>query len=607
MSPDGGVGKIRVLPVEVVGRIAAGEVIERPAAVVKELLDNSLDAGSSTITVEVSNGGLGLIRVTDDGEGMSRADAPLAFQRHATSKLRSDQDLWSVRTMGFRGEALPSIAAVSKVRLLTSSRDEPVGTQVSVVGGAVTGIEDAAVAHGTRVEVTDLFFNTPARKKFLKSPATEFAHISQTVQQAGLAWPSVHFRLFHNGREVLNLPAVSSVRDRVLQIYRLSFLDRTVEVRGQWPGLRIGGFAIQPVHARASRTPQDLFVNRRPVRNATVFHAIADGYASFLAKGRYPVFVLFLDVDASRVDVNVHPTKREIRFVDQETVHHAVRQAVREALGAAPRVVPVAGVQFSGGSGGESAPKQSTAAGSNQSALRPPDIWSGPRSDMVIATPRTAIRDVSGSETLQTSFVHEPGQPYEAAALEVLPLGQINRTFLVAQVGSELQVVDQHTAHERILFERLWRAWQSRAVQSQPLLLPEPIDVPPDKAILLERHLGDFEQLGLAIEPFGSGTFIVRAVPTLLGRLDAASLIQDVIDELAQWESLSALEAKLRPIIATLACHGAVRAGRAMNLPEMKQLIEDWIKEGLIMTCPHGRRVALRLPAEELAKIFGRA
>ncbi len=607
MSPDGGVGKIRVLPVEVVGRIAAGEVIERPAAVVKELLDNSLDAGSSTITVEVRDGGLGLIRVTDDGEGMSRADAPLAFQRHATSKLRSDQDLWSVRTMGFRGEALPSIAAVSKVRLLTSSRDEPVGTQVSVVGGSVIEIEDAAAARGTRVEVTDLFYNTPARKKFLKSPTTEFAHISQTVQQAGLAWPSVHFRLFHNGREVLNLPAVSSVRDRVLQIYRLPFLDRTVEVSGQWPGLKIGGFAIQPIHARASRTPQDLFVNRRPVRNATVFHAIADGYASFLAKGRYPVFVLFLDVDASQVDVNVHPTKREIRFVDQETVHHAVRQAVREALGATPRFVSVADVRFAGWGRGGSGPRESTAAGSDQSMLRPPDVWSGPRSGMAVATPRTAIRDVSDGETLQTSFVHEPGQPYEAAELEVLPLGQINRTFLVAQVGSELQVVDQHTAHERVLFERLWRAWQSRAVQSQPLLLPEPIDVPPDKAILLERRLDDFERLGLAIEPFGTGTFIVRAVPALLGRLDAASLIQDLIDELTQWESLSSLEAKMRPIIATLACHGAVRAGRVMNLPEVKQLIEDWVTEGLIMTCPHGRRVALRLPAEELAKIFGRA
>ncbi len=604
MSPDGGVGKIRVLPVEVVGRIAAGEVIERPAAVVKELLDNSLDAGSSTITVEVRDGGLGLIRVTDDGEGMSRADAPLAFQRHATSKLRSDQDLWSVRTLGFRGEALPSIAAVSKVRLLTSSRDEPVGTQVSVVGGSVIKIEDAAAVRGTRVEVTDLFYNTPARKKFLKSPTTEFAHITQTVQQAGLAWPSVHFRLFHNGRVVLNLPAVSSVRDRVLQIYRLSFLDRAVEVSGQWPGLKIGGFAIQPIHARASRTPQDLFVNRRPVRNATVFHAIADGYASFLAKGRYPVFVLFLDVDASRVDVNVHPTKREIRFVDQETVHHAVRQAVREALGATPRFVPVGDVQFAGWD--RSGPRESTAAGSDQSMLRQPDVWSGPRSEVAVATPRTAIRDVSDGETLQTSFVHESGQPYGVAGLEVLPLGQINRTFLVAQVGSELQVVDQHTAHERVLFERLWRAWQRRAVQSQPLLLPEPIDVPPDKAILLERRLGDFEQLGLAIEPFGTGTFIVRAVPALLGRLDAASLIQDLIDELTQWESLSSLEAKMRPIIATLACHGAVRAGRVMNLPEVKQLIEDWVKEGLIMTCPHGRRVALRLPAEELAKIFGR-
>jgi DNA mismatch repair protein MutL len=218
------------------------------------------------------------------------------------------------------------------------------------------------------------------------------------------------------------------------------------------------------------------------------------------------------------------------------------------------------------------------------------------------------VKGASGGEACQTSFVHEPGRSYETTGgLEVLPLGQINRTFLVAQVGSELQVVDQHTAHERVLFERLWRAWQSRAVQAQPLLLPEPVEVPSDKAILLERSLSEFEQLGLAIEPFGSGTFIVRAVPALLSRLDIASLIQDLIDDLSEWESLSSLEAKIRPVIASLACHGAVRAGRAMALPEIKQLIEDWVREGLIMTCPHGRRVALRLPAEELSKIFGRA
>ena len=596
MSVASSVGRIRVLPGDVVGRIAAGEVVERPASVVKELIDNSLDAASTTIAVDVTDGGRGLMRVADDGEGISRPDAPLAFQRHATSKLRSDRDLLSIRTMGFRGEALPSIASVSKVRLLTACRHESVGTQLLVTGGAITKIEEAAAAPGTQVEVRDLFFNTPARKKFLKTTTTEFSHISQVVQQASLAWPRTQFRLRHNGQDVLEYAAVPSYRDRVLQVYGARFLDQTVEVRGERPGYRLEGFTISPLHTRAARSPQELFVNRRPVKNATVLHAIYDGYGSYLTKGRHPQFVFFLEVDSDRIDVNVHPMKREVRFVDQELVHHMVRQAVGEAL-----------------SGSHQERQMDRSASSI--ALTGWPGWStgsaGVDSEAVVRTAGTAARQTNyqGRDGSAPGLAVQESMPNYLAGggLQVTPLGQIGGVFLVAQVGSELQVIDQHTAHERVLFERLWRAWLSHAVPSQPLLIPEPIDLPPHSAVLLQRHLSDLEKLGLTIEPFGSASFVIRAVPALLGNLDYVSLIQDLVEDLSQWNAVSSLEARVRPVLASLACHGAVRAGRSLELPEIKNLIEDWIGEGLPMTCPHGRRVALRLPEEELAKIFGRA
>ena len=592
------VGKIQVLPSDVIGRIAAGEVVERPAAVVKELLENSLDAGSSAITVEIKDGGLGLIRVSDDGEGMSRRDAALAFERHATSKLQSDDQLGAVRTMGFRGEALPSIAAVSKVRLTTVARHDEVGTQLWLTGGTVTRVEDAAAIPGTTIEVSELFFNTPARRKFLKSTTTEFSHISLVVQQAALAWPQVYMRLVHNGYEVFALPAVSSPRDRVLQVYRAAFGERALAVDVERDGLLLKGFIIDPVRARAGRTPQELFVNRRPIKNSTVQHAVMDGYSSFLAKGHAPLFVLFLDVEPHRVDVNVHPTKREVRFADTEQVHQLVRSAVRQTLGRAQVEASMAGAAHAEMTGvipsSHSFPERERMS----SAGAFPDPTA--RSKASVTPPDSAES--------QTSFVGEGATTYASpASADILALGQMNRTYLIAQVGDELQVIDQHTAHERVLFERLCRAWQGRTVTSQPLLLPEPLELPVQQAVILQRHLPELERLGLLIEPFGPSSFLIRSLPIMLGHPDLSALVQDLIDDLEQWDSISSLETKVKPILASLACHSAVRAGRAMALPEIAQLVQDWVAEGLIMTCPHGRRVAFRLSGDELARLFDRA
>lgn len=592
------VGKIRVLPSDVIGRIAAGEVVERPAAVVKELLENSLDAGSSSITVEIKDGGLGLIRVSDDGEGMSRGDASLAFERHATSKLQSDQQLGAVRTMGFRGEALPSIAAVSKIRLTTVARNDHVGAQLWLTGGTITRVEDAAAIPGTSIEVSELFFNTPARRKFLKSTTTEFSHISHVVQQAALAWPQVYMRLVHNGYEVFALPAVSSPRDRVLQVYRAAFGERALAVDVERNGLSLKGFIVDPVRARAGRTPQELFVNRRPIKNSTVQHAVVDGYSSFLAKGHAPLFVLFLDVEPHRVDVNVHPTKREVRFADTEQIHQLVRSAVRQTLGRAQVESSMAGVVHAQMTGVVPSITSLPESGHPESIGTPHES---------MARPQACVTPPASRES-QTSFVGEGSTAYaSSASSDILALGQMNRTYLIAQVGNELQVVDQHTAHERVLFERLWRAWQGRTVTSQPLLLPETLELPVQQAVILQRHVPELERLGLLIEPFGPSSFLIRSLPIMLGHPDLAALVQDLIDDLEQWDSISSLETKVKPILASLACHAAVRAGRSLALPEITQLVRDWVAEGLIMTCPHGRRVAFRLSGDELARLFDRA
>lgn len=582
---------IRVLPADVVSRIAAGEVIERPAAVVKELIENSLDAGSRHITVDIKDGGTSLIRVTDDGQGITRSDLPLAFERHATSKLTSDAELTSIGTMGFRGEALPSIASVSKVLVATATNEDLVGAQLSLIGGVPQQLVDAPLVIGTKIEVSDLFYNQPARKKFLKSIPTEFSHISTIVQQAALAWPFVHFRLTHNGQEVLNHAAVASDRDRILQVYRQPFLERTVEVRGRIAGCTISGVMIDPVHARSSRAPQDLFVNRRPVRNAAVFHAVSEGYGSLLAKGHHPTYVLFLDLDPERIDVNVHPAKREVRFADQEGIHRFVRQSVRHAFSGVERkavlrladdpATATATAMASFADGGPSS------ASSGWRPVEQADQRLASMPDSLFAAERTGAYPASKDVT-------------------ITPLGQMHQTYLIAQVGLELHVIDQHTAHERVLFQRLWRQWMARDMAIQPLLIPEPIDLTVAQYTLMQKYAKDLELLGLVLEPFGTNTVVLRAVPVGVGPVDGASVVRNVLEDLAEWASVSSVDARVQAVLATLACKSAVQAGRPMALPEIEQLVRDWVDEGVMSTCPHGRRTAFRLSTDELDTLFGR-
>lgn len=588
LTTDGGT-KIRVLPEDVIGRIAAGEVVGRPAAVVKELLENSIDAGSRSISVEVRDGGLSLIRVTDDGEGMSRPDAICAFQRHATSKLRSDTDLWSIRTMGFRGEALPSIAAVAHVRLLTATGFDEVGTKLDVAGGLVGSITDAPPVVGTRIEVTGLFEHQPARKKFLKSAPTECTHIIRAVQQAALAWPAIQFRFSQNAQELLNYPTVRSERERIAQVYPRAFLEYGLPLTSEQPGASLTGYIIDAVHAKPSRIPQELFVNRRPVRSLTVSHAVGEGYGSFLPRGSHPRFVLFLDIDPERVDVNVHPTKREVRFSDNEFIHQLVRRAVRQRLSGEGNI-----------QGFDNTERSERAAASVVVS------WSG-ASSRTTAHPTEGTSLSPPSSEMQLALVSEAAEPYvRAPSREVVALGQVNRTFLVTQVGGDLVVVDQHTAHERVLFERLYREWTTHSLQAQPLLLPDPLNLTPDHATLIRRYQEDLEKLGLEIEPFGATTVLLRSAPVGLGHVDPKMFLEDLLEDLIQWERVPAFETRVRSVLASLACHGAVRAGRSMKLEEIKCLVEEWRSEGEITTCPHGRRTSFRLSTDDLEKMFGR-
>jgi DNA mismatch repair protein MutL len=602
--------KIRLLPDAVSCQIAAGEIIDRPASVVKELIDNSLDAGSSRISVDVVEGGKRLIRVTDDGEGMTRADAQLACQRFATSKLSSAEDLLSISTFGFRGEALPSIASVSKFRLLTTKKDELVGTLLMANGGPVSSVEDHASSPGTRIEVEELFFNTPGRQKFLKSTPTEFSHMCHVVQQAALARPSTHFRLTHNTHVVFEFPAVESLQDRLLQLYGTKLMDLMLPIEFERGAVTVQGIAINPYHTRTSRTPQEIFVNGRSIKNATISHAMYEAYGSFLPKGRHPVFAILLEIDPRDVDVNVHPSKREVKFSEPDVVHRVVKEAVRRQLQRKSTILPTDDLPIQE-QGWAHQPKSFV----DQRGFPGQDAkgWSSvgwDQSSGEMATTSGASKKVA---QLFSQDNHEDGVVHEARESYVLDpdytvrvLGQMSHTYIVAQVGEEFHVVDQHTVHERVLFERLWRNWLEKKVQSQALLIPEPVDVQPHTAALLQSALPELASLGLEMEPFGESAFVLRSVPAVLGQMDYAALVQDLVDDLTEWKSLDSIEKRIRPILASMACQGAVQAGRAMAEPEMKLVLEDWVKEGFPMTCPHGRRVTMRFSMDELHRIFRR-
>lgn len=624
--------KINILPEGLANKIAAGEVVERPASVVKELVENAIDAGSRRIFVSLLEGGIRRIAVQDDGEGMAREDALLAFQRHATSKVAEEADLSTIATLGFRGEALPSIASVAKIRLITQAAAETEGTEVLLEGGQVLGVKAVGAPKGSLFEVSDLFYNTPARKKFLKSAQTELSHASDVLFHLALSHPMIHFRLTHGKKVLLDAPAVSDLKDRILQLFGEEVFVRLMEAHGEGhlstgksleegeeKGLYVDTFFSRPPLRGNHRKDQYLFVNQRPVRSPLLSHAVYDAYGSYLMKGEHPFFILFLSIDPAAVDVNVHPMKREVRFQQSDPVHEAVRRVIRTTLSFAgmdelPVAVPLERL----------IPIQPNRTDRNQP---PQSRWIGwperaAEKGATYGRERLRIADFG----LRNEKENSASFPFQSAIRNpqseiplIRPLGQIYGTFLLAEIEGEFALIDQHTAHERILYERFlerWRALQHPPIEGksdagpfsavQPLLVPQQIDLPVTKAGLLRDYLKDLALFGWGIEHFGETTFLVREVPALISKIRLESFLHDLTDDLAQTEVSSKAEQPILNVIASMACHGAIRANQPLTPPEIEALLKDYFEMKTPPTCPHGRPILLRYPLLELEKLFRR-
>lgn len=656
--------KIRVLPDALANKIAAGEVVERPASVVKELLENSLDAGATRIEVEVAAGGKRLIQVEDDGEGMTPDDALLAFERHATSKLHRSDDLMEIATLGFRGEALPSIASVSRVWLDTRHESSVVGTSVEIQGAKMTGVKEIARSRGTTFAVRDLFYNIPARKKFLKSESTELSHIVNAVTHYALAHPEISFQLKSAGSELFHFQAVQELRDRVFQVFGGELLKNLIAVDARLPifsqdeegesretlteqgWLRVHGFVSNPSIQKLNRNSMSFFVNRRMVRDRILLHAISEAYRNILPGDMFPVVLIFLEMPFREVDVNVHPSKTEVRFRRQSLVHDFLRDTVRkgllEARGQAPfptqrgkvassvsnspfdmpEIIPsadtvnAAPAGIGSGSMSEVAAEKGTAnLEMSPLTLRPPSQPSSPGrlpfnvEEQLYITPQEVETIPPGTSSLagliDGVLSSASGAGLEEAG-EIIPLGQIDNSFIVAADRGALLIIDQHVAHERILFERVLRQRSNGKVESQRLLLPIIVELSPRQQVILENITPELSSCGFEVEPFGKKTVAIKSAPADLAAGDVQKLLEELLEGLEK-ESQEVSLAKLRDkIAASISCHAAIKVNTRLDQQKMKWLIEQLMKTQYPATCPHGRPIVLRYEKNAILRAFKR-
>jgi len=564
---------IRVLEPKVISQIAAGEVVERPASVAKELVENSLDAGATQISVEVKGGGVSLIRVVDNGSGIPADEVELAFGRYATSKITGLDDLESILSLGFRGEALASIAAVAEVELVTCAIGEPTGTYLALKGGEVTDRGSRGRSPGTTVAVSNLFREVPARLKFLKSPATEASHIANMVSRYALAFPEVRFTLSLDGRVTLRTPGSGQLADSVAEVYGLEVARNMLEIKAQaWHGkaggseLMVSGMVSSPKIGRSSRDYLSIFVNHRWVRHRSLPWAVEEAYHGLLMTGKHPVAVVNLTLPPREVDANVHPTKTEVRFHNEPAIFSAVQRAVRQTL---VELAPV--------------PRISEVASRPAASPAPqPILW-----------PQVTGGGGAVSPAPQAS-------PTPALSLPVLRVvGQLLGSYIIAEGPGGLYLIDQHAAHERILFEQIKERRSRREIEVQPLLEPAPFEVTPRQAEVLESHLDKLSEFGFAIEPFGERTFLVRSVPALLAGRDWLGAIREILD-------VGSSEGWEEKLAVSLACHGAVRAGQVLTDDEMREMARKLEQTSLPHTCPHGRPTLIHLSKEQLEREFGR-
>jgi len=599
---------LRRLPATLVNRIAAGEVVERPASAVKELVENAIDAGARRVSVTLTEGGRGLIAVVDDGVGMTPQEMALAVERHCTSKL-PDENLLDIRTLGFRGEALPSIASVSRFTLVSRPADADTAWSLSIDGGRVEPVRPAAHPPGTRVEVRGVFFATPARLKFLKEPRTEAGHVADTLRRLAMAHPAIAFRLEDEGRVVLDLAATSgdlvagpaaARLERLAAIMGRSFADNALAIDANREGFRLSGFAGLPTLNRPTAREQYLFVNGRPVRDKLLAGAVRGAYRDFLANDRHPMVALFLDAPAGQVDVNVHPAKTEVRFREAGLVRGLIVGALRTALAAAGhRASTTVAEAALGAARPGGLPMARGGAGWTGGAWRAPGLS---ETAAIFQAPLGAA----------TAPLAEPSARVEAAAPgdASWPLGvaraQLHETYIVAQTGKGVVIVDQHAAHERLLHERLKDQLEREGVRRQTLLIPEIVELPEDAVRRLVARADELGNLGLTLEPFGAGAVAVRETPALLGEVDVQGLVRDLAEELAELGDHLSLKERIEEVCGTMACHTSVRAGRRLTVEEMNALLRQMEATPHSGQCNHGRPTYVELKLADIERLFGR-
>lgn len=575
--------RIKILSETVASKIAAGEVIERPASVIKELVENAIDAGAQNIAVEVEEGGRRLLRVRDDGGGMSLQEAVLALQRHATSKITCAEDLFSITSLGFRGEALPSIAAVSHFEMTTRAREEEIGARLVAHGGEIAEVTEAAAPVGTTISVSGLFYNTPARLKFLRSQATEFAHIAELLNRFSYSHHHLAFLLLHNGREVLRRPASPDLREPLARALGRENAAKLIAVTFSSPLMSVTGFVSPPEQSRSTRAQQYFFVNRRWIRSRTLTHALEEAHHTLLPLHRYPVAVLLLALEPSLVDVNVHPTKAEVRFSREGEVYQALRHAVQQALAE---------------SGLEAAP----------GGAGPLPLSAAPDQGRMLAAPRAAFQppQQEPAATASAPALHpalQPRAPGERVSFRAL--AQLRETYILAEGENGLLVVDQHRAHERVLYEQFMRGVEEHTSHSQPMLAPATVQLNPREAAVLQENLAELRSFGFDLEEFGADSFLLRAVPIAFLKKEPLRLLNEIIEDIAASPGAQLHSRRERALI-TMSCKAAVKAGDPLALEEMDRLLCDLAATQRPYTCPHGRPTVMTISNFELDKKFHR-
>ena len=656
--------KIRVLPEAIANKIAAGEVVERPASVVKELLENAIDAAATSVEIDLEGGGKRLIRLRDNGEGMTQDDALLAFERHATSKLRSAEDLIDISTLGFRGEALPSIASVTRLLLETRHDSSAVGASVEIQGARMVAVKEIAKPQGTTVTIRDLFFNLPARKKFLRSESTELSHIANVVTQYALAHPETRFLLNSGGSELFHFQPVTQLRDRIFQVFGGELLKQLIEIEAQVPiysqeddeianqgpeseWIRVQGFVSKPEVQKLNRNSFYFFVNRRMVRDRIILHAIGEAYRNILPAGVFPVVLLFLEMPYREVDVNVHPSKTEVRFRRQALVHDFLRDTVRKALMEARPQAPFAvrnlKAETEWGSPFDAPPVEGLNLGQLAGIAQPPPPLVSPqearKESSEIMVPGTEVAnsftlsprpEVTSPQPLpfkpEDALEFKSGRPREGpgstqppvslpkqgadslppAMHDIVPIGQIDNSFIVASERGALLIIDQHVAHERVLFEKVLRQRSEGRVESQRLLLPIIVELTPREQVILEHIAPELSACGFEVEPFGRKTIAVKAAPADLTASEIQHLLSELLESLERETQEVNLPRLREKIAATIACHAAIKINTFLEHSKIVWLIDELMKTQFPMTCPHGRPILLRYEKNEILKAFKR-